>query len=40
MVGDTPFDIQAATDAGVACIAVTTGGWLASELIGAIAVSL
>jgi HAD superfamily hydrolase (TIGR01509 family) len=38
MVGDTPYDIQAATDAGIACIAVTSGGWQREALAGAIAV--
>jgi HAD superfamily hydrolase (TIGR01509 family) len=32
MVGDTPYDIEAARAAGVACIGVTTGGWTAFEL--------
>lgn len=27
MVGDTPYDIEAATRAGVACIALRSGGW-------------
>jgi HAD superfamily hydrolase (TIGR01509 family) len=38
MLGDTPYDIQAATDAGIACIAVTSGGWQREALAGAIAV--
>jgi HAD superfamily hydrolase (TIGR01509 family) len=38
MVGDTPYDIEAATAAGVACIAVTSGGWQREALAGAIAV--
>lgn len=38
MVGDTPYDIQAATKAGVDCIAVRTGGWSDSELSEATAV--
>jgi HAD superfamily hydrolase (TIGR01509 family) len=38
MVGDTPYDVQAAQAAGVACIGVTSGGWTAAELAGTIAV--
>lgn len=38
MIGDTPYDIQAATDAGIASIAVTSGGWQREALAGAIAV--
>ncbi len=38
MVGDTPYDIQAATGAGVALVAVLTGGWSIEELAGAVAV--
>jgi HAD superfamily hydrolase (TIGR01509 family) len=38
MVGDTPYDIQAATEAGIACIGVTSGGWQREALAGAIAV--
>ena len=38
MVGDTPYDVRAALDAGIACIAVTSGGWSPAELTGAIAV--
>lgn len=35
MIGDTPYDIEAATKAGVKIIAVRCGGWTDSELSGA-----
>ncbi len=35
MVGDTPYDITAATRAGVPCIALRTGGWTDEDLRGA-----
>ncbi|MBA3403783.1 MAG: HAD family hydrolase [Gemmatimonadaceae bacterium] len=38
MVGDTPYDIQAATGAGVPLVAVLTGGWRIEELPGAVAI--
>lgn len=38
MLGDTPYDVAAATGAGVAIIALRCGGWSAEELQGAIAV--
>ncbi|MGE0401872.1 MAG: HAD family hydrolase [Kofleriaceae bacterium] len=38
MVGDTPYDVQAARRAGIACIGVTTGGWTTRELAGCTAV--
>jgi HAD superfamily hydrolase (TIGR01509 family) len=40
MVGDTPWDIEAATKAGVATVCVITGGWSKQELreSGAVAV--
>lgn len=38
MVGDTPYDVQAAKRAGIACIGVTSGGWTAKDLVGCIAV--
>jgi len=40
MIGDTPWDIEAAKNAGVGTIAVLTGGFGAEELeaAGAIAV--
>ncbi|HEV3257663.1 MAG TPA: HAD family hydrolase [Gemmataceae bacterium] len=38
MMGDTPYDIEAATRAGVAVIALRSGGWNDGELAGALAV--
>ena len=38
MLGDTPYDIEAAARAGVRCIAVRSGGWGDRELGGAIAI--
>ena len=38
MLGDTPYDIEAARRAGVATIAVTCGGWGHEDLAGAIAI--
>lgn len=38
MIGDTPYDIEAATRAGVPCIAFRSGGWGDGDLGGAIAV--
>lgn len=38
MIGDTPYDIEAAAQAGVGVIAVRCGGWKDEELSGAIAV--
>jgi HAD superfamily hydrolase (TIGR01509 family) len=38
MIGDTPYDVEAATGAGVPVVGVLTGGWLADQLDGAIAV--
>jgi HAD superfamily hydrolase (TIGR01509 family) len=38
MVGDTPYDIEAAQRAGLPTIAVRSGGWPTEELGGAIAV--
>lgn len=32
MLGDTRWDVEAAHRAGVACVAVTTGGWSEAEL--------
>jgi HAD superfamily hydrolase (TIGR01509 family) len=40
MVGDTPWDVKAATDAGVATLAVLTGGFSIDELRGAGAVNV
>lgn len=36
MVGDTPYDIEAASKAGVKTIALRCGGWSDSELAGAV----
>ena len=38
MIGDTPYDIAAATRAGVRIVAVRCGGWSDHELAGAVAV--
>lgn len=38
MVGDTPYDIEAAQRAGVRAIAFRSGGWTDDELSGAIAI--
>lgn len=38
MVGDTPYDVQAASAAGIACIGVRCGGWSTEALHGTIAV--
>jgi HAD superfamily hydrolase (TIGR01509 family) len=38
LLGDTPYDIEAARRAGVPCIAVRCGGWDDDGLAGAIAV--
>lgn len=38
MIGDTPYDIEAASRAGVRIIGVRTGGWGGEDLRGAIAV--
>jgi len=38
MLGDTPYDIEAATGAGVRIVAFESGGWPREELAGAIAV--
>lgn len=38
MLGDTPYDVEAASKAGVATIAVRCGGWGDEKLAGAIAV--
>lgn len=38
MVGDTPYDIQAAAQLGVATLAVRSGGWSNQDLGGALAV--
>jgi len=38
MLGDTPYDMEAATKAGVEVIAVRSGGWTDEHLGGAIAI--
>jgi HAD superfamily hydrolase (TIGR01509 family) len=38
MLGDTPYDVEAATRAGVRIVAVRSGGWDDDALAGAIAV--
>jgi len=38
MIGDTPYDIEAARQAGVSCIAFRSGGWSDADLAGAIAI--
>lgn len=38
MLGDTPYDVQAATAAGVAIVALRSGGWNDKELRGAAAI--
>lgn len=38
MIGDTPYDLQAAQRAGVALIALRSGGWGDADLAGALAI--
>lgn len=38
MLGDTPYDVEAAVRAGVSIIAFRSGGWLDSDLAGASAI--
>jgi phosphoglycolate phosphatase-like HAD superfamily hydrolase len=38
MMGDTPYDIQAALKLGVQTVAFRCGGWTDDELTGAIAI--
>ena len=38
MLGDTPYDVEAATRAGVRIVGLECGGWSGEELAGAIAV--
>ena len=40
MLGDTPYDVQAATRAGIPIVALECGGWRRDELRGASAVYL
>lgn len=38
MIGDTPYDVEAAARAGVACVALRSGGWSDDALRGALAI--
>jgi HAD superfamily hydrolase (TIGR01509 family) len=38
MLGDTPYDVEAAAKAGVACVALRCGGWPDRALSGAVAI--
>jgi HAD superfamily hydrolase (TIGR01509 family) len=38
MLGDTPYDVESATRAGVRIVAVRSGGWAEDDLAGAVAV--
>jgi phosphoglycolate phosphatase-like HAD superfamily hydrolase len=38
MIGDTPYDVEAAKRAGIQIIAFTCGGWTRQDLSGAVAV--
>ena len=38
VIGDTPYDVEAATRAGIACIALRSGGWADHALAGAVAI--
>lgn len=38
LLGDTPYDIEAAAGAGVRAVALRIGGWDAAALAGAVAV--
>lgn len=38
MIGDTPYDVEASSRAGVACIALRSGGWSDDALRGALAI--
>lgn len=38
MIGDTPYDVEAASRAGVACIGFRCGGWTDQDLAGVIAI--
>ena len=38
MLGDTPYDVAAATAAGIGIVALRCGGWTSSALAGAVAV--
>ena len=38
MIGDTPYDVEAATRAGIQILGLTCGGWSREDLRGAVAV--
>lgn len=38
MLGDTPYDVEAAMRAQVAAVALRSGGWVDADLVGAVAV--
>jgi phosphoglycolate phosphatase-like HAD superfamily hydrolase len=38
MIGDTPYDIAAASQAGVRTIVLRSGGWSDEDLRGAVAI--
>ena len=38
MLGDTPYDVEAASRAGVSTVALRCGGWQAADLGGAVAI--
>jgi phosphoglycolate phosphatase-like HAD superfamily hydrolase len=38
MIGDTPYDVEAATRAGIRIIALRSGGWKDDQLAGAMAI--
>jgi HAD superfamily hydrolase (TIGR01509 family) len=38
MIGDTPYDVEAALDAGIPIIALRSGGWEDKDLHGAVAI--
>ena len=38
MLGDTPYDVEAATRAGIAMVGLTCGGWTRADLCGAVEV--
>ncbi len=38
MLGDTPYDIEAAHKAGIRTVALRCGGWTDTDLRGAVAV--
>ncbi len=40
VIGDTPWDLEAAHAAGIAALTVRTGGWSHDELVGAGAVEV